>query len=73
MFRAFGRTEATILRRSDYKVCIESPDASGGCRWSSTRDRRFPMNPSPFPCGREPSRDLHTIDVRDSAGRFSGP
>src|SRR5471032_3549644 len=52
-------------------ICVESPGASGGCRgFIYSRDRRSSMNPSPFSCGLETSRDLHTIVVRDSGQPF---
>jgi hypothetical protein len=47
-------------------VSIESPgDQWGLPAFHYSRDRRSQMNPSPFPCGQETSRDLHIIVVRD--------
>ena len=42
-----------------------------GCQWGLPVINyrgwaTFLMNPSPVGCGRETSRDLHTVDVRDS-------
>jgi hypothetical protein len=51
-------------------VSVESPDASGGCRHSNSQGSAIYMYPSPFPCSLETSRDLHSIDVRDSGQPF---
>jgi hypothetical protein len=51
-------------------VSIESPDASGGCRRSNSQGSAIIMDPSLFPCSLETSRDLHSIDVRDSGQPF---
>ena len=51
-------------------VRIESSEVCGGCGRLSIRERRSSMNPSLFPYGRETSKDLHTINVRDPGQVF---
>jgi len=72
MFGGFGRTWATILRRSDYKVSIESPDASGGCRRFSTRERRSRWTRRFSHAAAKTSRDLRTVEFEIPAGLSSG-
>ena len=71
MFGGFGRTWATILRRSDYKVSIESPVPVGaaGVQLPGTGGLEEPVA---FPRGQETSRDLRTVEFEIPAGLSSG-